>query len=99
MVDSSDMRDFRRMSIDCGLTFKKPDSDTVYSGIAKNLSATGVLIECDEPLTIGDQLEINIKPEKTITDPLNAVVEVIRIGEGRKNHAYELACTITEMKS
>lgn len=98
MVDSSDMRDFRRMSIDCGLTFKKMGSDAIYNGMAINLSATGVSIECDEQLAIGDQLEINIEPEKTITAPLSAIVEVIRIGEGGNNHAYELACSIKEMK-
>ncbi len=66
--------------------------------MAINLSATGVSIECDEQLAIGDQLEINIEPEKTITAPLSAIVEIIRIGEGRNNHAYKLACSIKEMK-
>ena len=99
MVDSSDMRDFRRMSIDCGVTFKKTNSDSACSGIATNLSATGILIECDEQLEVGDELEINVKPEKAIVAPLSAIVEIIRIGQGNNGKAYELACTIKEMKS
>ena len=65
MVDSSDMRDFRRMSIECGVTFKKIDSGEVQTGIVTNLSASGVLIECDQQLAVGDELEINVKPAKT----------------------------------
>lgn len=98
MVDSSDMRDFRRMSIDCGVTLKNLDSGTVYNGVATNLSATGVMIECDHALTVGDQLEINIVPAKTIVPPLNALVEIIRIGGG-EGKAYKMACAISEMKS
>lgn len=99
MVDSSDMRDFRRMSIECGVTFKKIDSDSVHTGLVTNLSATGVLIECDQQLAVGDELEINVKPAKTIVAPLYAIVEIIRIGQGNDDRAYELACTIKEMKS
>ena len=99
MVDSSDMRDFRRMSIDCGVTLKNMDSGSVYNGVATNLSATGVMIECEHQLTVGDQLEINITPEKTIVPPLQAVVEIIRIGQGSEGKAYKMACAISEMKS
>ncbi|MCK5092083.1 MAG: PilZ domain-containing protein [Gammaproteobacteria bacterium] len=99
MVDSSDMRDFRRISIDCGVTLKNLDSGSVYSGVATNLSATGVLIECKDQLAVGDQLEINIVPEKTIVPPLHALVEIIRIGQGGEGKVYQVACAISEMKS
>lgn len=52
------------MSIDCGVTLKSLGSGSVYNGVATNLSATGVMIECEDQLTVGDQLEINITPEK-----------------------------------
>ena len=98
MVDSSDKRDFRRMMVDCKVAMKKLDSNEVLQGTVKNLSAIGILIVTDQPFHEGDELEINVKPEKTIVPPLYAIVEVLRV-HAVEDRLYEIGCSIKEMKS
>ena len=94
MVDSSDERDFRRMTLDCGMTYRPGGSHETYTARARNISSTGVLFVTDRALRSGDQLTINVTPAHAVVQPLNARVEVIRVAADGAD--YSVACKIRE---
>ena len=98
MVDSSDKRDFRRMSVDCPVAFKVIGSNQVINGKVMDLSATGLRIHSAVSLEAGDEIEVNVKPEKTYVPPLYAIAEVLRV-DLLDSGNFEIACKILEMKS
>lgn len=98
MVDSSDVRDFRRMSISCRAQLKNVADGSVLSGDAVNISATGMLVECDRALTPGQQYEINVTPEKAVVSPLEALAEVLRVEPASTAGSYQVAFVIKKMK-
>lgn len=97
MVDSDDQRDFRRMSIDCPVNFRRLDADTFCAGTVTNLSARGMLLTSHEQLQLGDRLEVDIRPANTLTPPLHAMVEVVRVESGAADGSVEAGCTIIEI--
>jgi hypothetical protein len=99
MVDSSDMRDFRRMSISCKAQLKNMADGSVLYGNAINISATGLLVVCDQELPAGQQYEVNVAPEKQVVPPLDALVEVLRVRPAEEAGKYEVAFVINEMRS
>ena len=96
MVESSEQRDFRRMTIDCDVSWKPEGGDTLFRGRAVNLSATGLAMRCDQPVEAGQRLEIKIKPDYTVVPPLYALVEVLRV-QPLEDGQYQLACEIREI--
>ena len=96
MVDSSDTRDFIRVSVECELVFKKTGDDAVYTTKTRDLSASGVSFFTDQQLSVGDELEVNIKPANKLTPPLYAIAEVIRAELVTPPPTYEIACHIKE---
>jgi len=97
MVDSDDQRDFRRMNIDCPVNFRRRRADAFCSGTVTNLSARGMLLTSYESLQVGDSLEVDIRPANTLTPPLHAMVEVVRVEPGAAAGSVEAGCTITEI--
>ncbi len=95
MVDSSDQRDYRRMPIECEISFRVGGSHEAYSAQARNISSKGMLFRTEHRLQVGDSLVVNVTPAQTIVEPLNARAEVIRI-DSLAEGGYEVACKIRE---
>lgn len=95
MVDSSDQRDYRRMLVDCPMSFHVGGSHASYGGRARNISSTGVLFTTAHAVQAGDSLVINVTPEQAVVEPLNARAEVIRV-DTLPDGELEVACKIKE---
>ncbi len=98
MVDSSDKRDFRRMSVEIGARFRIKGNGEYHEGTVADLSATGILLTTQTPLANGDELELKVKPEKAVVPPLYAKVKVLRV-DIENGELYRAGCKITEMLS
>lgn len=98
MVDSSDKRDFKRMTVDCAVKFKSLESEHLYDGVAKDLSASGIALYSQQSFSVGDKLEVFVRPDKQVVPPLDAVVEVMRV-DALPDQRYLLGCVIREMRS
>ncbi len=98
MVDSSDKRDFRRMSVEIRAVFKINGMDEFFEGTVTDLSATGILLTTDVSLSNGDELEVKVKPEKSVVPPLYARVKILRVDQADSGK-YQAGCKITEMLS
>ena len=96
MIEYSERRDFRRMTLDSPARYRLRGAKRPVSATAKNLSGGGVLLLTHEPLKPQSELALAISPGKTVTPPLSAYGKVLRcepVGEG----SYEVACRITRV--
>ena len=64
------------MGVECSMTFQVEGEDETHIGIARNLSASGLLITTDREVSLGTMLYVCVKPEKSIVPPLEASVVV-----------------------
>ena len=90
-------RDFFRITVDCSLTFKTSDAKTEESGQAKNLSGRGLLFIADRKLSSDSMLEVKINPKSDITEPLHAMVKVVRVEKQRSGNGFEIGAVIKEV--
>jgi len=97
MVDSSDKRDFRRMNVEIKAVFKVNGDTKMQDGVVTDLSATGLRILTDTRVIIGDEIDVKVKPAKTVVPPLYARVKVLRVDVKESGPKYQLGCEITEM--
>lgn len=95
MVDwREDMRDFRRMSIDCAMEFRPASGGPMLSGQARDLSATGVSFTTATPPAEGDEIEIKID---TGSNLLHAIARVMRVSRN-DDDSHDVGCQITGMQ-
>ncbi len=98
MVDSSDKRDFMRMHVEIGARFKINGHNEYHQGTVADLSAGGLLLSTQIPLADGDELEIQVVPEKAVVPPLHAKLKVLRV-DNEQSQQYRAGCKITEFLS
>lgn len=97
MLEPDEKRDFMRMDAHCRMTFKKPGSEIVSNGTCLNLSGAGLKFETDQKVETGHAYEICIIPEKDVTPPLDALIEVIRC-EQTSETKWQVAASIKGIK-
>ena len=96
--DYEEKRDHRRIGVDCPMTFQVEGTGEVQQGVARDLSATGMLIQCGADIPLGSRLEVKVTPPKSIVPPLHAVVEVVR-SQTKGPDRFELGVIIREFRS
>lgn len=78
MQDYSEKRDYPRMYINSVARYRVQGGDQVGSAVAKDLSGGGLLLQVESTFAIGTRLNVEIRPQRDITPPLYAEVEVVR---------------------
>ena len=96
MVDFAEKRDFKRMAIDCVLSFSKKGGAITLKGNVINLSSKGILFTSSQPFDEGTKLEIVLTPSNSLTKPMEASATVSRITD--RESVYELACEILSIR-
>lgn len=96
MLNNDERRNFPRMPTKCEVSYRENNENSILQGEVIDLSASGLLFQTDQPLTIGKTLEVSITPETKITPPLNAIVEVKRVTS--ENNLYKIAAEIKQIK-
>jgi len=98
MVDASDGRNFRRMTVNCAISIQPTGQKNIFSGVANNLSATGLSFICAEQFSENDILDIDIPPGKEgATLPFRAEVKVVRVDDVGEQQ-YSVGCEIINIK-
>ncbi|MEW5008409.1 hypothetical protein A9Q80_03570 [Cycloclasticus sp. 46_83_sub15_T18] len=97
MLVTSNHRKFSRMNAECDMEFVNPGTKVSGRGHSINLSAAGILFRTHDKLITGSSLEIVVSPVNTVTPPLNALIEIIRV-VAVENDEYEVAATIEGIK-
>lgn len=80
LLDKDERRTFARMNVDCDVTYRHINESTMMTGTGINLSGNGIMFTTQATLKVGNKLELNVMPRlKSLTPPLNAIVNVVRI--------------------
>jgi hypothetical protein len=90
IIGKQDKRDFIRMNIESEVSFSRPGSAEIHSGKGTDLSATGMRFITKTIVSVGELLEISVKPGVSITPPLEVVMEVVRVVE-TEDGQYDVA--------
>ncbi len=78
MENCTEKRRFIRMSVECELVYRLPDSIRLVKGICKNLSSSGILFTAFRDIDAGVVLEVELATlDEVITPPMRALVEVV----------------------
>lgn len=97
MLEYDEKRDYIRMDVDCEVTYKLADSDTVKTGRCTSLSGAGVSFIADIAYDAGLAMEVNILPQNSITPAMTAFIEVVR-SIPHEDGSFEIAASIKSLK-
>lgn len=93
----SEKRRFIRMKMDCPVQFHEVDSEQVLTGTCVDLSASGVLVQCDQFYPLGTKLRIEVMPKLALSPSLTALIEIKRISPIPQSRSYRFAGVIEEI--
>jgi len=90
----NEKRDFIRMKINSPVTVMHAGSS--YKAICKDLSGTGLSIQTDQALPVGDDVTISIEQDGKSHLPFNAEAKISRVQPGNSG-GYLIGLAITEI--
>ncbi|GAB6042493.1 PilZ domain-containing protein [Endothiovibrio diazotrophicus] len=88
-------RNFFRMTVDSPMTFRIEGSDQACHGIAKDLSAIGMLFLSEQGAPVGAKVEVSMGSKDSLVPPLRARGKVLRVSTVEGNQ-YEIGIRIDE---
>lgn len=98
MLNRGDNRHFYRMMVnaDVKLMINDPEAARVIDGICRDLSASGMSVEIDEPLEMGVLVRVRLESPNASVAPLDATAKVMRCSQ--ENEAcYQLGLAFIEL--
>lgn len=93
----TEKRNHYRMELNCPIEFKQPGDEEFTCGTCINLSAKGVLVQTDRNFEPGTRLNIQVKPELSLSAPLEAIIRVLRVDAIPESSEYKLAAVIEDL--
>jgi hypothetical protein len=96
MNDFSEKRNFYRMAVNGPVKFRVNGDSRVSEGTVINLSSSGLLISSADEVPVNSQMTIQIVPTQSITPPLTAEVEVVRIDSDGASGS-QIACRMLKL--
>ena len=88
-------RTFYRMGLDSPMTFRVDGSNDTYHGVAKDLSAIGMLFVSEQEAPVGATVELSMTTSNSLVPPLRARGEVLRV-KAVNGSGYEIGVRIDE---
>ncbi|MDP4536792.1 PilZ domain-containing protein [Alkalimonas collagenimarina] len=98
MLNQSDNRHFYRMMVnaDVQLFINDPEAGRSVDGICRDLSASGMSVDVNEPLEIGTMIRVKLESANNSVPPLDATAKVMRCGQ-ENNDCYQLGLAFIDM--
>ena len=86
----AEKRNFKRLDMNCPVSYQLMGGSSTKTGTCINLSASGVLLACDESYPVGTKININVSPKPSISPIFSAVMEVVRVNLTEKKETFHL---------
>ncbi len=93
----TEKRNFIRMRVDANVSFTTAESQEKHNGRCRNLSGTGMLLETNKKLRVGNKINITLPSERSELPNLEATAEVIRVNPLAHTHTFEIGLAIRTM--
>ncbi|MEQ1635132.1 MAG: PilZ domain-containing protein [Methylococcales bacterium] len=99
MLEHDERRDYSRMEVDCEITYRLADSDTIQHARCTSISGAGLAFIAEQPVDLGKAMEVRVLPGKSITPPLVAFIETVRSSRQAVDGCYEISAAIKGIKA
>ncbi|MEE2001395.1 PilZ domain-containing protein [Alkalimonas sp. MEB108] len=98
MLNQSDKRHFYRMMVnaDVQLLINDPEAGRTIDGICRDLSASGMSVDINEPLEMGTLIRVRLESANNSVPPLDATAKVMRCGQ-ESGESYQLGLAFIDM--
>lgn len=98
MLTKSDNRNYFRMMVNASVTLmiNHPEVGRVIEGTCRDLSASGMSVDVDEPLEMGTLISIKLESANASIPPLDATAKVMRCSQEHEDN-YQLGLAFIEM--
>ena len=98
MLSRNDKRNYFRMMVntEVQMMINDPESGRMLSGICRDLSASGMSIEVDEPLEMGTLIRVRLDSANASIPPLDASAKVMRCSQESED-IYQLGLAFMEL--
>ncbi|MBU2070310.1 PilZ domain-containing protein [Rheinheimera muenzenbergensis] len=98
MLTKGDNRHYFRMMVnaDVKLMINDPEAGRTIDGICRDLSATGMSVEVDEPLEMGTLIRVRLDSANASVPPLDASAKVMRCAQESED-IYQLGLAFMEL--
>ncbi len=98
MLNRNDKRNYFRMMVNAEvqMMINDPESGRGLSGICRDLSATGMAVEVDEPVEMGTMIHLRLESTNSSVVPLDAHAKVVRCSQESED-LYQLGLTFIEL--
>lgn len=83
-------RNFKRVPMGCPASFQVMNTQAKKMGTCINISAGGVLLECDYRYPVGTKMNISLTPERSVEPYFSAVMEVVRVRPSNNHDGFQL---------
>lgn len=99
MSEYDEKRDYGRMDVDCGITYRLADSDIIQHARCTSISGAGLSFIAEQAVELGKAMEIRLFPGRSMTPPLVAFIETVRSSRQAVDGQYEIAAAIKGIKA
>lgn len=98
MPHRNDNRHFYRMMVNAEVKvmINDPEAARVIDGVCRDLSASGMAVEIDEPLEMGTLVRIRLESPDASVAPLDATAKVMRCSQESKD-CYQLGLAFLDL--
>lgn len=98
MLGRNDNRHYFRMMVNAevSLMINDPGNGRVIDGQCRDLSASGMSVEIDEPLEVGTLLRVRLESPNASVPPLDATAKIMRCGQEGED-GYQLGLAFIDM--
>jgi hypothetical protein len=98
MLSRNDKRHFFRMMVNANvqILINDPESGREITGICRDLSASGMAVEIDEPLEMGTMMHLRLESTNSSIDSLDAHAKVIRCSQEGED-LYQIGVLFIEL--
>jgi hypothetical protein len=90
-------RDSIRVSVDCPIRFRDPETATEEVGKVMNLSGRGMMFIAERELMLQTHLEVRIDTAIETGVPMHARARVVRVAKQRRGDGFEVGAIVEEM--
>lgn len=98
MLNRNDKRNYFRMMVNANVSIliNDPESGRELQGICRDLSATGMAIDIDEPLEMGTLLHLRLESTNASIASLEANAKVVRCSQESEDQ-YQIGALFLEL--
>ena len=75
----TEKRNYKRLLMNCPVSFQLMNSPNQKMGTCIDLSANGILFQCDDKYPVGTKINIQVSPELSISPAFSATMKVVRV--------------------